>query len=288
MTTADQFRNVIIASPNGKPIRLGDVARVIDSVANTQTTSSYDKQPGAGAGSLPAAGREHRRRGQSRQGRCCRNSPTISDRPASINVFVDRSTSIVQAVHDVEITLAITIGLVALVIFLFLRRLSGDDHSGSRRADLADRHARRDVHARLLDRQHLAARPDSLPSVSLSTTRSSCWRTSSATSRRACGRSKPRSRAVARSDSPSCRSRISLVAVFLPVLLMGGVVGRIFNEFAMVVTISIIASTLVSLTLTPMLCGRLPADERARPRADERSVPRPPARRPTGSRSTSA
>ena len=51
---------------------------------------------------------------------------------------------------------------------------------------------------------------------------------------------------------------ISLVAVFVPILLMGGVVGRIFNEFAVVVTISIIASSLISLTLTPMLCARLP------------------------------
>ena len=51
---------------------------------------------------------------------------------------------------------------------------------------------------------------------------------------------------------------ISLVAVFIPVLLMGGVVGRIFNEFAVVVTISIVASALVSLTLTPML-ARAPA-----------------------------
>ena len=52
---------------------------------------------------------------------------------------------------------------------------------------------------------------------------------------------------------------ISLVAVFIPVLLMGGVVGRIFNEFAVVVTVAILASTFVSLTLTPMLCSRLPA-----------------------------
>ena len=52
---------------------------------------------------------------------------------------------------------------------------------------------------------------------------------------------------------------VSLVAVFIPVLLMGGVVGRIFNEFAMVVTIAIVASAFVSLTLTPMLCAALPA-----------------------------
>jgi HAE1 family hydrophobic/amphiphilic exporter-1 len=50
---------------------------------------------------------------------------------------------------------------------------------------------------------------------------------------------------------------ISLVAVFIPVLLMGGVIGRIFNEFAVVVTVSILASMFVSLTLTPMLCSRL-------------------------------
>jgi HAE1 family hydrophobic/amphiphilic exporter-1 len=50
---------------------------------------------------------------------------------------------------------------------------------------------------------------------------------------------------------------ISLVAVFIPVLLMGGVIGRIFNEFAVVVTLAILASMFVSLTLTPMLCSRL-------------------------------
>ena len=52
---------------------------------------------------------------------------------------------------------------------------------------------------------------------------------------------------------------ISLVAVFIPVLLMGGVIGKIFNEFAVVVTVSILASTFVSLTLTPMLASRMPA-----------------------------
>ena len=53
---------------------------------------------------------------------------------------------------------------------------------------------------------------------------------------------------------------LSLVAVFLPILLMGGIIGRIFNEFAVVVTISIIASALVSLTFTPMLTARLPKE----------------------------
>ena len=59
---------------------------------------------------------------------------------------------------------------------------------------------------------------------------------------------------------------VSLVAVFIPVLLMGGVVGRIFNEFAVVVTVAIVASAFVSLTLTPMLCSQILAPPRARRR----------------------
>ncbi len=65
---------------------------------------------------------------------------------------------------------------------------------------------------------------------------------------------------------------VSLVAVFIPVLLMGGVIGRIFNEFAVVVTIAIVASAFVSLTLTPMLAARLPAGPRPRRRREEEPV----------------
>ena len=75
---------------------------------------------------------------------------------------------------------------------------------------------------------------------------------------------------------------VSLVAVFIPVLLMGGVVGRIFNEFAVVVTIAIVGLGAVSLTLTPMLAARLPAAPRPRRGREEEPVRarlRPGARR---------
>ena len=65
---------------------------------------------------------------------------------------------------------------------------------------------------------------------------------------------------------------LSLVAVFIPVLLMGGVIGRIFNEFAVVVTVSILASAFVSLTLTPMLCVA-PAGRDAGPHCARRGEP---------------
>ena len=120
---ADTFRQIIIASPNGKLVRLGDVARVVDSVATTQTESRYDgkqslvlavfRQPGA-------------------------NTVDVVDRvkailpqftqdlgpSASIHILNDRSASIRQAVSDVQFTLILTIALVIMVIFVFLRRLS--------------------------------------------------------------------------------------------------------------------------------------------------------------------
>ena len=82
---------------------------------------------------------------------------------------------------------------------------------------------------------------------------------------------------------------LSLIAVFIPLLLMGGIVGRLFREFAMTVSITVVVSALVSLTLTPMMCSRFlrPYGEHGRLyRIVERDVRRD-ARASTGARSTS-
>jgi HAE1 family hydrophobic/amphiphilic exporter-1 len=255
-TSADEFRQIIIASPNGKPVRLGDVARVVDSVANTQTASQYDGKPAL----VLAVFRQPDA-----------NTVNVVDEvkamlpkftadlgpTANLNVLNDRSASIVAAIKDVEQTLAITIGLVALVIFLFLRRLS----------------------ATIIP---TLAVPISL----ISTFGAMYWLGYSIDNISLLGLTlavglvvddaivmlenivrhieegmRPFDAALAGSREVGftiVSITISLIAVFIPILLMGGVVGRIFNEFAMVVTISIVASSLVSLTLTPMLCARLP------------------------------
>ena len=62
---------------------------------------------------------------------------------------------------------------------------------------------------------------------------------------------------ASRSASPSSPSRVSLLAVFIPILLMGGIVGRLFREFAVTLTVAIAVSALISLTLTPMMASRL-------------------------------
>ena len=159
MTTASQFRQIIIANPNGKPVRLGDVANVVNSVANTQTLSTYDGTPSL----ILAVFREPDANTVDVVNQVKAALPKFhSDlgTSGSLNVLNDRSISIVQAVADVEMTLAITIALVALVILLFLRRLTITvipilAVPISLIATLGG-----DVSARLLDRQHLAARPD--------------------------------------------------------------------------------------------------------------------------------
>lgn len=122
LADAAGFRDLIVATRNGHPVRLGDLARVIDSVENTQQASRFDgqrslvlavqRQPGA-------------------------NTVAVVDRvkamlpqfaaqlgaTGGIHVLNDRSTSIRAAVHDVQITLLITMGLVIMVIYLFLGRL---------------------------------------------------------------------------------------------------------------------------------------------------------------------
>ena len=122
-TNAAQFSQLIIASPNGKPVRLGDVATVVDSVANTQNATTYDGKPAIvlavfrqpGANTVDVVSRV----------KSMLPKFTSDTGPATtLSVLNDRSTSIQAAVNDVEITLGITIGLVVLVIFMFLRRIT--------------------------------------------------------------------------------------------------------------------------------------------------------------------
>ncbi|MBN8996356.1 MAG: efflux RND transporter permease subunit [Rhizobiales bacterium] len=257
MTSADEFRQVIIATPNGKPVRLGDVARVIDSVANTQTASQYDGSPALVLAVFRQPDANTVKVVDSVKAMLPKFTTDLGP-TATLNVLNDRSASIVAAIKDVQLTLAITIGLVALVIFLFLRRISAT------------------IIPTLAVPISLIATFGAMYWLGFSIDNISLLGLTLAVGlvvddaivmlenivRHIEEGMKPFDAALAGSREVGftiISITISLVAVFIPILLMGGVVGRIFNEFAMVVTISIIASSLVSLTLTPMLCARLPA-----------------------------
>ncbi len=251
---AAAFRQLIVSSRNGAPVRLGDIATVLDSVENVRTGSWYNgtraivlavqRQPDA-------------------------NTVEVVDRvkallpqfrlqlPAntSLEPMNDRSASIRDAVEDVQFTLALTIVLVVLVIFLFLRRLSATIIPAlavpiSLVATAAGMYA----FGFSIDNISLLALT---LSVGLVVDDAIVMLENIVRYMEEGMRPFDAAIAGAREIGFTILSiTLSLVAVFIPILLMGGVVGRVFHEFAVVVTMAIGASAFVSLTLTPMLCSR--------------------------------
>jgi hydrophobic/amphiphilic exporter-1 (mainly G- bacteria), HAE1 family len=262
-SNAQQFSQLIIASPNGKLVRLGDVAKVEDSVANTQTASTYDGKPSLvlavfrqpGANTVDVADRVK-----------AMMPKFLSDLgpSARLSVLNDRSTSIQAAVNDVEVTLAITIGLVVLVIFMFLRRITATViPTLAVPISLICTFGLMYVLGYSIDNISLLGL-----TLAVGLVVDDAIVMLENIVRHIEEGMKPMQAALTGSREIGftiISITASLVAVFLPVLLMGGVVGKIFNEFAMVVTIAIVASSLISLTLTPMLCARLPAHRPPKP-----------------------
>lgn len=255
MDKAIDYRQVVVTYKNGSPVKLEEVAKIYDSVENDKIATwlngeraivlAIQKQPDANTvavvdsvlAKLPAL------RAQI--------PPSVS-----INVMMDRSTSIRQAVSDVEETLLIAVALVIMVIFLFLRSASATlipalavpislfgtcavmymlDYSINNMTLLAltlsvgfvvddaivmlENIVRHIEHGmRPYEAALKGAREIGFTIISIT---------------------------------------FSLIAVFIPVLLMGGIVGRVFREFAVTIAIAIIVSGFVSLTLTPMLCARV-------------------------------
>jgi HAE1 family hydrophobic/amphiphilic exporter-1 len=120
---AAQFADIVIATKNGQPIRLGDVARVINSVENTQTSSTYDGQRNI----LLAIYRQPDANTVDVVDHVKAMLPTFKSelpRDATLTTLIDRAAPISAAVHDVEMTLGLTVILVILVIFLFLQRVA--------------------------------------------------------------------------------------------------------------------------------------------------------------------
>ncbi len=255
LNTADQFAELIIASREGKPVRLRDVATVIDSVENNQVASWYNgarsivmaiqRQPDANT--VEVVDRIKAMLPQFRD----ELPPTVT-----INLLNDRSQSIREAVADVEFTLMLVVALVILVIFLFLRRAA---------ATLIPSVAVPISLIATVGGMYLL--DFSIDNVSLM----ALTLTVGLVVDDAIVMLENIVRHIEEGMQPFEAAlkgsreigftivsiTVSLIAVFIPVLLMGGVVGRIFNEFAIVVVMAIAASAFVSLTLTPMLCARM-------------------------------
>ena len=181
-------------------------------------------------------------------------------------MVLDRTTTIRASFRDIQITLLLSIALVVLVVFVFLRSVRATVIPSVAVPLSLLGHVRRDVPARLQPRQPLADGADHLPPGSWWTTPSSCSRTSPATSSRATRRCEAALKGAREIGFTVLSMTVSLVAVFIPILLMGGIVGRLFREFAVTLTWPIAVSLLVSLTITPMMCARLLQSAHARAR----------------------
>jgi HAE1 family hydrophobic/amphiphilic exporter-1 len=254
LVKASEYANLVIAQRNGLPVRLKDVALVEESYESVKTVAAYNgersialailRQPTANSVEVVDAVRKMVPKFEAQM-------------PASIkvNLLIDRSKSIREAIHDVNLTLLLTIGLVVMVIFLFLKRAAATiipalslpisligafsimywmgyslDNISLLGITIAVglvvddaivvlenimRHIENGMHP--LKASLLGSREVSFTIISIS---------------------------------------ISLVAVFIPIFFLPGPLGLLFREFAVVVSLSILVSAVLSLTLVPMLCSR--------------------------------
>jgi HAE1 family hydrophobic/amphiphilic exporter-1 len=263
MFEAAAFRQVVVAYRDGSPIRLEDVARVQDSVEDTKTAAWYDntraiilnvqRQPGTNTIEVVDNVKKL--------------LPTFrSQMPASVDleVLFDRSLLIRESMRDVEYTLVLTILLVILVIFLFLRNLS---------ATIIPSLAVPMSIVGTFSVMHLLG--FSINNISMmALTLAVGFVVDDAIvmlenivrhMEKGCTAMEAAFKGSREIGFTILSMTISLVAVFIPVLFMGGILGRLLHEFAVTIGVAILVSCFVSVSLTPMLCSRFlkpPASER--------------------------
>ena len=255
MTKAEEYRKVVVAYRNGAPVYLDQVARVIDSVENDKIASWFNndraivlaiqRQPDANTVAVVDAVR-------------ARLPQYQASIPPSIRmqVLMDRSVSIRASVLNVQETLVIAIILVILVIFLFLRSVSATLIPAlAVPVSLIGTCAAMYVFGFSINNMTLLAL-----TLSVGFVVDDAIVMLENIVRHVEGGMRPFEAALkgAREIGFTIISiTFSLIAVFIPVLLMGGMVGRVFREFAVSIAVAIVVSGFVSLTLTPMLCARV-------------------------------
>jgi len=254
LTNAAAFRPLVVAYRNGSPVRLEELGRVIDSVQTDKVASWYNderavilavqRQPGTNTVEVVDAIRTLLPRFR-------------SELPASVNlnVLYDRSVAIRESVHDVEFTLLLSITLVVLVIFLFLRNLSATIiPSLAVPLSIIGTFAAMYLLGYTIDIISLMALTLCVGFV----VDDAVVMLENIVRHMEDGKGRLEAALIGAKEIgfTILSMTLSLAAVFIPVLFMGGVVGRLLHEFAVVITVAVLVSGFVSLTLTPMACSR--------------------------------
>jgi hydrophobe/amphiphile efflux-1 (HAE1) family protein len=253
--SAADYRNVIVAYRNGSPIRVSDLGEAVDNVENVRTASwvggkpavflDIQRQPGANI--IQTADRV-----KALLPRLRVSLPSS----VKVSIFGDRTETIRASVTDVQFTLLLTVALVVMVIFVFLRKFWATViPSVALPLTLVGTFGVMKLCGFSLDNLSLMALTISTGFVVDD----------------AIVMIENIVRYIEAGDSPMEAAlkgakqigftivslSVSLVAVFIPLLFMTGIVGRLFREFAITLSVAVAISALVSLTLTPMMCARL-------------------------------
>ncbi len=255
LLTAAEYEPIIIAYRNGAPIRIRDVAAVIDSAENVRQAAWYNEKP-------TVLLNIQRQPGTNIIGlvdRITQVLPSLrASLPAAVKVKVisDRTTTIRASVHDVEFELILTVFLVVLVIFVFLRDLSATVIPAvAVPLSLIGTFAVMYLLGYSLDNLSLMALTistgfvvdDAIVMVENISRYIEMGQT-------------PMEAALKGSEEIGftiVSLTVSLIAVLIPLLFMGDIVGRLFREFAVTLAVTIIMSAIVSLTLTPMMASKI-------------------------------
>jgi multidrug efflux pump len=255
LTSADQYRNLIVAYRNGGPVRLSDVASIVSGPENTKLGAWYNTTPAIvlsvqrqpGANIIQVVDRI-----QSLLPALRATLPAAVD----LTVISDRTVTIRASVADVEFELALAVVLVVIVIFVFLRTLPG--------TIIPSLSVPLSLGGTLGAMYLLGFSLDNLSLMAL--TIATGFVVDDAIvmieniARYVEGGMSPLDAALRGSEQIGftiISLTISLIAVLIPLLFMGDVVGRLFHEFAITLAVTIVISAVVSLTLVPMMCAKL-------------------------------
>jgi len=255
LTNAEEYRQLIVAYRNGAPVALRDLGNVVDSVENNKLATRYNgqqvvtltiqRQPGTNTVAVVDAIRGL--------------LPSFRQQlPASIklDVLYDRSESIRESVNDVQFSLLLAIALVVLVIFLFLRNV--------RATFIPTLALPTSIVFTFAIMYLLGFSLDNLSLMALTLSVGFVVDDAVVMLENIVRRMEEGEGAMEAALKGSreigftiVSMTVSLVAVFIPVLFLSGILGRLFREFAITISVAILVSGFVSLSLTPMLCSRI-------------------------------
>jgi multidrug efflux pump len=255
ITAASTYQDIVVAFRNGAPVKISDVADVVDGLENTKVGAWYRGQPSIvvdvqrqpGANVIETVQRVHAELPRLRRAM-----------PAGVDLTIvnDRTNTIRASIHDVQFTLVLSVALVVLVVLIFLRTIRATIIAGvALPLSLIATFGVMWFCGFSLDNLSLMALTigtgfvvdDAIVMIENIVRHIEDGE----------GPLEAALRGAREIGFTVISLTLSLIAVFIPLLFMTGLVGRMFREFALTLSIAVVASAIVSLTLTPMMCARL-------------------------------